>query len=95
MFDLIARGGKVVVKSDTKLYKPLTALMPALTNHAAPTERPRKAGWQKATFTDLSEAEDLLDRLENTGYAERKLSIDGGSFVVRWRLIPYNDGFVG
>lgn len=42
--------------------------------------------WHLATVTDLSDAEDLLDQLENYGYVERELIVLGNStFTVRWR----------
>lgn len=47
---------------------------------------PTHTDWQLATVTDLSDAEDLLDTLENQGYAERELVVLGNAcFAVRWR----------
>lgn len=42
--------------------------------------------WQLTTVDDLTAAEDLLDQLENQGYAERELVVLGNSsFAIRWR----------
>lgn len=42
--------------------------------------------WQSATVFDLAAAEELLDRAEEEGYAERELLVLGNeTFVVRWR----------
>ncbi len=42
--------------------------------------------WRLTTVDALSDAEDLLDLLENQGVAERELVVLGNSsFVVRWR----------
>ena len=42
--------------------------------------------WQSATVSDLATAEDLLDRAETEGYAERELIVlDNNTFLVRWR----------
>lgn len=42
--------------------------------------------WQSATVFDLSAAEELLDRAEEDGYAERELLVLGEeTFLVRWR----------
>jgi hypothetical protein len=42
--------------------------------------------WQLTDVNDLTAAEDLLDLLENQGYAERELVVLGNSsFAVRWR----------
>ena len=61
-----------------------------LTDPAAETlaSGPRKVRteWQLATVDDLTAAEELLDCLENQGYAERELVVLGNSaFAVRWR----------
>jgi hypothetical protein len=45
-----------------------------------------RTDWQMATVADLAAAEDLLDSLENHGFAERELIVLGNaSFAVRWR----------
>jgi len=42
--------------------------------------------WQMTTLDDLTDAEDLLDCLENQGVEDRELVILGdSSFAVRWR----------
>jgi hypothetical protein len=42
--------------------------------------------WQSAVVSDLSAAEELLDRAEQEGYRERELVVVGNStFLVRWR----------
>ncbi len=42
--------------------------------------------WQLTTVSALCDAEELLDMLENQGYAERELVVLGNSsFAVRWR----------
>ena len=42
--------------------------------------------WQMTAVTSLSDAEELLDCLENQGIAERELVVLGESaFAVRWR----------
>jgi len=42
--------------------------------------------WQLTSVDDLTHAEELLDCLENQGYAERELIVLGNSsFAVRWR----------
>jgi hypothetical protein len=51
--------------------------------HIAPATR---TDWQLATVSALSDAEDMLDMLENQGFAERELVVLGNScFAVRWR----------
>jgi hypothetical protein len=48
----------------------------------------RTAGgeWHLTTVNDLTAAEELLDSLENQGFAERELVVLGNScFAVRWR----------
>jgi hypothetical protein len=45
-----------------------------------------RSEWQLTTVSALSDAEELLDVLENQGYAERELVVLGNSsFAVRWR----------
>jgi hypothetical protein len=63
-----------------------------LTDPAAETlpsggEARKTAGeWHLTTVTDLTAAEQLLDSLENQGFAERELVVLGNScFAVRWR----------
>jgi hypothetical protein len=52
---------------------------------SAPTGAPCSE-WQLTTVSDLSDAEELLDVLENQGIVERELVILGNStFAVRWR----------
>jgi hypothetical protein len=42
--------------------------------------------WQLVTVDDLTAAEELLDCLENQGFAERELVVLGNArFAVRWR----------
>ena len=42
--------------------------------------------WRSAVVSDLSTAEELLDRAEQEGYRERELVLVGNStFLVRWR----------
>ena len=44
------------------------------------------ADWQLTAVTDLTDAEELLDCLENQGIEERELLVLGNScFAVRWR----------
>lgn len=51
-----------------------------------PASRPTGTEWQLATVTDLTAAEELLDCLENQGFAERELVVLGDQcFAVRWR----------
>jgi hypothetical protein len=48
--------------------------------------KPASTEWQLATLNDLTAAEELLDCLENQGFAERELVVLGDScFAVRWR----------
>lgn len=45
-----------------------------------------RTDWQLTTVSALNDAEDLLDTLENQGFAERELVVLGNScFAVRWR----------
>jgi hypothetical protein len=54
--------------------------------HLATTPPPVQTDWQLATVNALSDAEELLDTLENQGYAERELVVLGDScFAIRWR----------
>ena len=47
---------------------------------------PVRTDWQLTAIDDLTHAEELLDCLENQGYAERELIVMGNSsFAVRWR----------
>ena len=47
---------------------------------------PAPGEWQLAAVGDLTAAEDLLDRLEAAGFAERELTVAGPArFIVRWR----------
>lgn len=47
---------------------------------------PVRTDWQLTSVDNLTHAEELLDCLENQGYAERELVIMGNaSFAVRWR----------
>ena len=42
--------------------------------------------WQLTSVDNLTHAEELLDSLENQGYAERELIVLGNaSFAIRWR----------
>jgi hypothetical protein len=51
--------------------------------HLVPATRTE---WQLTTVGALSDAEELLDMLENEGFAERELIVMGNScFAVRWR----------
>jgi hypothetical protein len=51
--------------------------------HVVPATR---TDWQLTTVTALSDAEELLDMLENQGVEERELVVLGNScFAVRWR----------
>jgi predicted transcriptional regulator len=60
---------------------------------SAETRRTDRAGlmhtrtdWQLTTVSRLCDAEELLDVLENQGFAERELVVLGNStFAVRWR----------
>jgi hypothetical protein len=52
-------------------------------HHQTPATRTE---WQLTTVTALSDAEELLDMLENQGIEERELVVMGNScFAVRWR----------
>jgi hypothetical protein len=54
--------------------------------YLATTPPPTQSDWQFATVNALNDAEELLDMLENQGYAERELVVLGdSSFAVRWR----------
>jgi len=47
---------------------------------------PMRTDWNITTVSALSNAEDLLDCLENRGFTERELLVLGNScFAVRWR----------
>src|SRR5438445_8994674 len=47
---------------------------------------PARSDWQLTSVDNLTHAEELLDCLENQGYAERELIVLGNSsFAVRWR----------
>ncbi len=51
--------------------------------HLTPSTR---TDWQLTTVSALSDAEELLDMLENQGIEERELVVLGNScFAVRWR----------
>lgn len=52
---------------------------------ACHSRQPRLTCQKKTALHDLSVAEAFLDWLERSGYTDRSLSIDGHSFVVRWR----------
>jgi hypothetical protein len=61
---------------------------------AALDHRPRAAGhapslesgWRSAALSSLSDASELLDRLEACGFREREFAVLGeSSFEVRWR----------
>ena len=55
---------------------------------APPVEPPRTPpkAWRTASLDDLTAASDLLDVLENQGFAGRELVILGpASFLVRWQ----------
>jgi hypothetical protein len=53
---------------------------------AGGNRKPTSEEWQLTTVPDLTAAEELLDCLENQGYAERELVVLGNScFAVRWR----------
>ena len=69
--------------SDTKTYAGLTAVMRALGHARAKAHQP--ARWCKVSLTSLTAVEELLDWLENAGYGERRVSVVGDTFVVRWR----------
>jgi hypothetical protein len=44
------------------------------------------AGWRSASVSSVSDASDLLDRLEACGFRERSFAVLGESkFEVRWR----------
>jgi hypothetical protein len=50
------------------------------------TRTPAGTEWQLTTVNNLTAAEELLDCLENQGFAERELVVLGNScFAVRWR----------
>src|SRR5690348_16528277 len=52
----------------------------------APRPSEVRSEWQLATVNNLSDAEELLDVLENNGVAERELVVLGNTcFAVRWR----------
>jgi hypothetical protein len=69
--------------SDTKTFMGLTAVMRALAPTSPKGRRPLR--WCKVTIADLTRVEELLDWLENNGYDERRVAVDGDAFVVRWR----------
>lgn len=47
---------------------------------------PTTTDWQLTTVAALCDAEELLDTLENHGYAERELVVmENSGFAVRWR----------
>jgi hypothetical protein len=51
-----------------------------------PYPAPVRSDWQLTTVAALHDAEELLDVLENQGFAERELVVLGNStFAVRWR----------
>ena len=51
-----------------------------------PTDLPTAPGWYSAVVIDLSGAQEMLDRLERNGQAEKELRILGNAkFEVRWR----------
>ena len=69
--------------SDTKTYTGLTSVLQALgAGHPDPRRRGR---WGKVALASLSDVEELLDWLENSGYDERRVDFADGAFVVRWR----------
>jgi hypothetical protein len=44
------------------------------------------AGWRSASVSSVSDASELLDRLEACGFREREFGVLGeSSFEVRWR----------
>ena len=99
---LILAGAAVVliaVYVGTATHKPLEALAGETTianeaDQAAETlatnrhvaAAPARTDWNLTTVSKLSDAEELLDMLENQGFAERELVVLGNStFAVRWR----------
>ncbi|HEY2910917.1 MAG TPA: hypothetical protein VGI99_11765 [Gemmataceae bacterium] len=59
---------------------------PAAETLVGGTASPAGAGWQLATVDDLTDAEQMLDSLEASGYQDRELVVLGNScFAVRWR----------
>ena len=99
---LILAGAVVVLTAvyvGTATHKPLEALAGETTiaNEADPANEtlatgrhvatnPTQTDWHLTTVSKLSDAEELLDMLENQGFAERELVVLGNStFAVRWR----------
>ena len=60
-----------------------TRTFPTVTAVHEPLRGPRP--WREAALTDLSEVGDLLDRLETAGYETRRVDVEGGEYIVRWR----------
>ena len=69
--------------ADTKVYSGLTAVMQSLPP-AKTKDRP-PARWCKVALRSLTDVEELLDRLEFAGYEERRVTVAGDQFLVRWR----------
>ena len=63
--------------TDTKLHLGLTSVMRPL----APKQ---PTGWRKVTLTNVSEVEELLDRLEQEA-CELRVTLTEDKFIVRWR----------
>ena len=71
--------------SDTKLFRSLTEVMRALGPPRSAPQSKSPTRWNQLELADLTEVEGLLDWLENAGYAEREVEVQGDRFVVRWR----------
>jgi hypothetical protein len=73
-----ALAGETTISSAADPAETLTA-----GRHVGPVTR---TDWHLTTVSALSDAEELLDVLENQGFAERELVVLGNStFAVRWR----------
>jgi len=59
---------------------------PSAETQVGGSSTPARTDWQLKTLDDLTDAEDLLDSLESSGYQDRELIVLGNScFAVRWR----------
>lgn len=70
---------------DTKTFSPLSSTIKARCASPQPPPNTTSDRWLTAKLSNLTVAEEVLDSLENAGYAERELVITDDGFVVRWR----------
>jgi hypothetical protein len=67
---------------ETELHAALTT-----TVHPLAPEHRSETSWRQAVLTELCAVEELLDGLDCSGHTQRRLTIIGDTFVLRWREI--------